>query len=53
MSLLWVSKSLSAAALNMPVKGVSVSAFLQVSLETANILERVSVDAFSSTGSEV
>eukprot|EP00069_Balaena_mysticetus_P011752 bmy_21383T0 len=34
----------------MPVKGVSVSAFLEVSLETANILERVSVDAFSSTG---
>lgn len=51
MVLLWVSKSLFAAALNMCVKGIS--AFLDVSLEIANIFERVSVDVFSSTGSEV
>lgn len=51
MSLLWVSKSLSAAALNMRVKGAS--AFLAVSLEIANMFERVCVDVLSSTGSEV
>lgn len=51
MSLLWVSKSLFAAALNMCVKGVS--AFLEVSLEMANIFERVSVDVFSNPESEV
>lgn len=51
MSLLWVSKSLSVASLKMRVKGVS--AFLEVSLEMANMFESVCVDVFSSTGSEV
>lgn len=50
-SLLWVSKSLFAAALNMCVKGVS--AFLEVSLEIANIFDRVSVDVFPSPEPEV
>lgn len=50
-SLLWVSKSLSAAAVSMCVKGAS--AFLAVSLEMANMFERVCVDVLSSTGREV
>lgn len=50
-SLLWVSKSLSAASLYMCVKGAS--AFLAVSLEIANMFERGCVDVPSSTGSEV
>lgn len=50
-SLLWVSKPLFATSLNMRAQGVS--AFLEVSLEIANMFERLSVDVLSKTGSEL
>ena len=51
LALLWVSGSLSGATLSMSLKGVSVSTLQEMSLGTANILESVSEDAFSSARS--